>query len=292
MKIVAVHSGDFHPDDVFAIAILRLLYPKLKVIRTREQKIYSTADARVDVGQKYNFKTLDFDHHQPKGAGVRKNKIPYASVGLIWRHFGHKLASHKAWEIIDKNIIQPIDANDNGIKLYKSALAEPYSIGNVIDSFNPNWREEKKDYDKRFEEAVCFATTLMKREIFAAEGAAAIESDVHINNIINNAIKHRQGYVVFVRYIPWRVLIDRIKSIKYVIFPEGKSWIVRAVPKNLNSFESKKLLPQSWAGLRDAELARISGVDDAIFCHKNRFIAAAQSREGAVLMAKISLKNK
>lgn len=290
MKIVAVHSGDFHPDDVFSIAILRLLYPELKVVRTREKKIYSKADARIDVGQEYSFKTLDFDHHQSKGAGIRKNKIPYASVGLIWKHFGHKLASPKAWEIIDRKIIQPIDANDNGVKLYKNALAEPYGIGSVIDAFNPNWREKKKDYDKRFEEAVGFATMLMKREIFEAEGAALIKSDAHIKSIIKYAIKRRQGYIVFEHYIPWRVLIDDIKSIKYVIFPEGKSWIVRAVPKSSNSFESKRPLPQAWAGLSNAKLAKISGVDDAIFCHKNRFIASAQSMDGAIAMAKISLK--
>ena len=37
MKI-AVHEGKFHADDVFAAAILTLVFPKIKIIRTRDEE--------------------------------------------------------------------------------------------------------------------------------------------------------------------------------------------------------------------------------------------------------------
>jgi hypothetical protein len=44
-----------------------------------------------------------------------------------------------------------------------------------------------------------------------------------------------------------------------------------------------------WAGLRGADLARVSGVDDAVFCHNARFIGGAQSLKGAMQMAALAV---
>jgi len=90
MKIIAVHNGEFHTDDVFAVAILKLIYPNLIAIRTRDKDKLKEVDARVDVGFKYDPSSGDYDHHQKEGAGKRKNGVPYASAGLIWKHFGKK----------------------------------------------------------------------------------------------------------------------------------------------------------------------------------------------------------
>ena len=48
MKI-ATHSGNFHADEVTAVAILKLIYPKAKVIRTRDEKKLNETNIRVDV---------------------------------------------------------------------------------------------------------------------------------------------------------------------------------------------------------------------------------------------------
>jgi uncharacterized UPF0160 family protein len=56
-----------------------------------------------------------------------------------------------------------------------------------------------------------------------------------------------------------------------------------------SSFDSRLDLPQAWAGLRDAELAAVTGVPDSVFCHMNLFIAGAKSFDGAVQLAKIAL---
>jgi uncharacterized UPF0160 family protein len=41
-KIVAVHNGNFHPDDVFSVALLSIIYNGgVKVVRTRDESFIS-----------------------------------------------------------------------------------------------------------------------------------------------------------------------------------------------------------------------------------------------------------
>ena len=72
-------------------------------------------------------------------------------------------------------------------------------------------------------------------------------------------------------------------------YSDQKNWRVLAVRKRAESFENKKNLPRSWAGLRDKELQKITGVKDAVFCHRNLFMAVAKSKEGAIALARKAL---
>jgi len=67
--------------------------------------------------------------------------------------------------------------------------------------------------------------------------------------------------------------------------------MLHTVPATADTFEARADLPASWAGLRDAELAAVTGVADAGFCHNGRFIAAAKSYEGIHAMALQALKD-
>ena len=60
----STHDGRFHADEIFALAILNLIYPDLKIVRSRDEKVYNKADIIVDVGHIYNPENLIFDHHQ------------------------------------------------------------------------------------------------------------------------------------------------------------------------------------------------------------------------------------
>jgi uncharacterized UPF0160 family protein len=44
------HDGWFHADEVFALAVLNLIYPDLNIVRSRIEKVYKNADIIVDVG--------------------------------------------------------------------------------------------------------------------------------------------------------------------------------------------------------------------------------------------------
>jgi uncharacterized UPF0160 family protein len=47
-----------------------------------------------------------------------------------------------------------------------------------------------------------------------------------------------------------------------------------------------------WAGLRDEELQRISGIPGAIFCHKGRFISIWKTKDAALKALDETLKGK
>ena len=288
MKKIAVHSGSFHADDVFAVGILRLIYPKLKVIRTRDPEELKKVDARIDVGGKYNPEKNDYDHHQREGAGERDNGILYASTGLIWKHFGKKLVSNDIiWKNIDEKIIQYIDADDSGIKTYTSEKLKPYTISAAIAGFNPPWPNSKnpKLFAKNFEEAVKFATRIMNGEIGRMEGKFKGKE------IIMKEAADAKDYIILDEYIPWKKVSVEETDLKFVIYKNDmdNKWMAVAVPKSMDSFENRKSFPMRWGGLMDEELEKVSGVKGAIFCHRALFIVAAKSKKGIIEMVEKAL---
>ena len=58
---VAVHNGVMHADDVFSVAAIAIVNPYVNIIRTRDKALLDICDLRVDVGNKYDPETGDFD---------------------------------------------------------------------------------------------------------------------------------------------------------------------------------------------------------------------------------------
>ena len=140
MKTVATHNNRFHPDDVFAVATLQIVYGKeeIRVVRTRDEEQIARADIVVDVGMVYDAEANRFDHHQPD-APVRDNGIPYAAFGLVWHAYGEVITSAYVCEKIEERLVLPIDAGDNGVSLYtvKDGLVPPAELFAVITSYVP-----------------------------------------------------------------------------------------------------------------------------------------------------------
>jgi len=86
---IVTHDGNFHADDVFSIAALKIIFPSFNLTRTRDAKVISQADIVIDVGNEYDPDKGRFDHHQRGGAGARENGIPFSSFGLIWQTTRH-----------------------------------------------------------------------------------------------------------------------------------------------------------------------------------------------------------
>lgn len=286
MKSVAVHNGKFHADDVFAIAILKQIFPELKVIRSRDKEVLASVDARVDIGFSYNPETLDFDHHQSEGAGARENGIPYASVGLIWKHYGHQLAnSQDAWESIDSSLIQGLDADDCGVTTFeKTTEASVYPLPKIIARLNSNWKENS-NADTLFFEAVEFATMVLKRELVSANNQS------QANDITQEAINTRtqEEFIVLPIQCPWKNVVKAYKEILYVIFPGNNQWCIIAVDEV--EFTPKKPFPESWRGKEKEDLQQTCGISGADFCHKTGFFMAVATQEDALLVVKKSLEN-
>ena len=291
MTVVATHPGNFHADDVFAVAVLGLVHGELDVVRIREHAALAAADARVDIGGRSDPATGDFDHHQRGGAGERANGIRYASFGLVWRAFGAQLAGGDlAAAAIDERLVQGVDANDTGQDL-STALFEgirPMTVSGVIGALNPVWDEEltAAEEDERFAEAVALATGILEREL---AGARAYQRGLEI---VRAAVARASDprLIELDRKAPWHeTVVATAPEALYVIYPKSDGWGMQAVPKTLGSFENRKDLPEPWGGHSDAELAQITGVPDAMFAHTKRFYASARSREGILALARQAL---
>jgi uncharacterized UPF0160 family protein len=289
MRIVT-HSGPFHSDDVFAVAALFLRFGKdIQVIRTRDEGVIATADIVVDVGAEYDENKLRFDHHQ--GPPLRENNVPYASFGLVWKKFGEELAgSVELARMIDYKLVQPIDAADNSIETVIPAVAGviPYLIQDAIKSLRPTWKEGD-DFDATFMKAVDFAIIILEREIMRAQ--AKIEAIESVSRAYDASADKR--IVVLTQHYPYDLFTANHPDVLFVVFPsnaEGSTWNAKTVGISENSYESRKDFPESWAGKRDGELVAVTGVPDAIFCHRGRFLAVATSREGALRLAELAVE--
>jgi uncharacterized UPF0160 family protein len=290
---VAVHDGPFHPDDIFAVAILSLYLKKpLKIFRTRDPKIWSICDYVFDVGGEYNLEKNIFDHHQAGYDEKRENGILYSSAGLAWKHFGQEISGQKdVFDRVDQKIIQGIDAEDNGIELYEynfKGIVE-YTFGDYLFSYNPTYYEKKKNSVKLFERAVEEAKKVLIREIKRIKDRLSTEGIVR--DIYNKTLDKR--IIILDDEYSWEKVISEHPEPIFVIRPVIglNRWTVKCVPLDGIRFKNRLDLPEGWAGKRDEELQEITGVKDATFCHRGRFIAGAKSKEGAIKLAKLALDN-
>ncbi len=286
-KILVTHNSTFHADDIFATAILSLYYKgNIKVIRTRDQEPIDTADIVYDVGGVYDEASNRFDHHQEGGAGKRDNGVPYASAGLVWKKYGEEIcASLELANKIDEKIIQAIDANDNGIELFTiRGEVAPYTLQDILYLFRPSWKE-KEEYDTPFMEMVSLAEKILQRQIIRTRDALYAEATV--KSFYDQAEDKR--LIILDGNYPYGETLGSYPEPLYVVFPKAGNWRVECVRKEKHSFLNRKNLPKEWAGKRDEELARASGVPDALFCHNGLFLAVAQSKEGAVALANKAL---
>jgi uncharacterized UPF0160 family protein len=292
---VATHPGNFHADDVFAIATLRMAAAldgeAVEVVRTRDEALHAEADARVDVGGRDDPATGDFDHHQKGGAGARANDIRYASFGLVWRHAGARVAGgEEAAASIDERLVQGVDANDTGQTIMESLVGDirPMTISGVIASLNPAWDEEltAEEEDARFEEAVALATLVLERQV---AGSAAYQRS---RQLVADAIARAEDprLIELDRNMPWReAVVGDAPDALFVIYPKSDGWGLQAVPVQAGAFGNRLDLPEAWRGLSGAELAAATGVDDAIFAHAAGFYAAAGSRDGILGLARLAM---
>lgn len=144
------HAGKFHADDVFSAAFLKILNQNIQIERVAKvPDVYSGLVFDIGLGK--------YDHHQAKNE-CRKNGVPYASFGKLWREFAPLVFSPYIVKTIDKELVQPIDAADNG---------KGFNLLSVfISRLNPNWNEDEYEYhDENFNIAVSIAYSILKCKI-------------------------------------------------------------------------------------------------------------------------------
>lgn len=289
MKIVT-HSGSFHQDELFALATLQLVYPDAEIIRTRDPAVIATGDIVVDIGGIYDPAKNKFDHHQEGGAGKRANGIPYAAFGLVWKKFGREICGGKAEaaDLMDRKMIQAIDASDNGVLVYTPVNREiqPYLFDSFLNAITPTWREGKS-IDDAFVQILAIVKMVLTKEIQKAQYF------FEETELVRKAYRETEDkrIIVLDHPYPWKSVLTKYPEPLYVIYQDQNTdeWVIMAMKKDPRAFIYRKLFPPSWAGKVGKPLADLIGVPDAVFCHNKRFIAKAWSKESAVKMAKMAL---
>jgi uncharacterized UPF0160 family protein len=285
-KTIVTHNGNFHADDVFSVAALKQILPSFNLIRTRDLAIMAKADIVIDVGGEYDAEAGRFDHHQRGGAGERENGIPYSSFGLIWQKYGLDICegNQEVANAVDAGLVSTIDAIDCG---HVEGIYDGISLSQTISMFNPTWQEDSH-FDSCFDEAVEFASRVLKR--FIASSSGGISAKTIVAKAIENAQDPR--VIVLQKYTPWKRTVHALaEKALYIVYPsQTGQWRIQTVPVEPGSFEDRKPLPKAWAGLSDKDLQEVTGIDDAMFCHNGLFIAGAESFESTMKMASIALQ--
>ena len=288
-KKAVTHSGSFHADDVFAAVVLQKIFPKIIIKRTRDAGEIEKADIIFDIGGIYDPKSLKFDHHQ-NDAPVRKNGIPYSSFGMIWKEYGEQYCGGAAVaDRIEQRFVQLVDAGDNGVSLTQNLIdgVSPMTIEDMIATFAPNLLGKPESAGRQFVMATDWARTFLDR-LVAKEIDIARRIE-YISEKITASPDER--YVVLDKPVLYERIAVNHPKLLFVVLPNESNgtWGVRTVRKNPDGFEPRKPLPAEWAGHIDEDLAEITGVSDAIFAHKMRFLAVANSREGALKLLELAL---
>lgn len=229
------------------------------------------------------------------------------------------------------DFVEAIDANDNGIskfdsnKLERAGISQRFKDGGItlasmvndINHEDPldlnapprnTESEPQAEEDYRFGMASNLMGTAFVRKLHGAATAWLPARTTVKEAFERRSANHPSGQLMVLPKagIPWKEHLYNIeeeaglpvdKQVLFVLYAEkeepGSKWRIQAVSKSLSSFENRKSLPESWRGVRDAELDTLLGdqvEDGAIFVHASGFIGGHKTEAGARAMAKIALE--
>ena len=294
---LVTHSGGFHADELLSSVILTRLFPEARIVRSRAPKWITPGTDRIiyDVGGVYDAEAQIFDHHQ-RGAPLRDDGQPYSSFGLIWKHFGHAYLAasglpeadiETVYASFDSSFVLPVDLTDNGALSPTGPLAI-LTLPALLETLKPVFDEtDPEAEDRGFHTALGIARSFVEARI--AKSAAKLRAEALVHKAIVDAGQER--ILELPMGMPFRPAIIKAgaEHLLFVVHPRGKDWCLTGIRRADEGFELRADLPAAWAGLTDADLEAACGIKGASFCHNGRFIAAAQTREAAIAMAKLAV---
>lgn len=301
ISFLVTHSGGFHADELLSTAVLTRLFPEAKIIRSRDDAWISPASDRIiyDVGRAFDAEAMIFDHHQ-RDAPLRDDSQPYSSFGLIWRHYGRDYLRdagvpqahiEQIHHEFDADFVLPVDLMDNGVLSPSAAgpLLADLTLPVLLETLKPVFDDPDPETEMRaFHAALAIARAFVEAAIHRK--AAKYRAEAVVLQAIADAGASR--VLELPRGMPFRAAIEKAGAdhLLFVIHPRDKDWALTGIRKSGDGFEQRADLPAAWAGLTDAALERVSGVQGARFCHNGRFIAVAASREAVVRMSTIAVR--
>lgn len=298
--IFLTHSGSGHADDLLAFSLARLLWPDIRLIRTRDFRITDEGidilagegkgvhrDGTfvvADVGGIYAPERRIYDHHQ-SASPVRPDGHPYSAAGLFFKHHGRHILRNlnaaasdevinEAFRDIDRAILLPVDLSDNtGCSFYEPDTdVKGFMFSDFIALARPGLIA---DYEETAMACAAILRIGMQQYLDASYrgrqlkklGERCGEEVLAVDAFYPSASRYLET-------TPVRILVHPN--------PEGR-WNARWVKDGL--------FPHAWRGRIDGELEKASGISGAVFCHRSGHLVVAKSRNEAVLLAELALRS-
>lgn len=275
------HSGTMHTDEVFATAFLDLYKKDIKVIRVSEVPIDKIAsDVLV-----YDIGRGKYDHHQ-LDAKLRENGIKYSAFGLLFQDFGRDFLKQEniadveeVFQILDKELIEGIDAIDNGVFPEIKAPYKVKLLDDIIKVFNPSYGSNQQE-NEQFIKAVELAKVILQEILLNIVGK------VKAKKIILEKLKNTtKDYLELEEYIPYEETIlknEEGNHILFVMYPSNRGgYGIKTIKKSLEDKTDRMPFPESWAGLEKEKLEAVTGIKGMEFCHSARFLVTCKTKEAA-----------
>lgn len=275
------HSGTMHTDEVFATAFLDLYKKDITLIRLPQIDI-DKIEKDVLV---YDIGRGKYDHHQDD-AKTRENGIKYSSFGLLFQEFGKEYLKQlkiedieEVFNTIDKELVEGIDAVDNGVFPEINANFKVKTLDDIIKACNPSFGSNQ-DENEQFIKAVDIAKIIFQEIIHNIVGK------VKAKKIILQKLKvTEKDYLELEEYIPYEETIlknEEGNHILFALYPSNRGgWGIKTIKKSAEDKTDRLSFPENWAGLENQELEKITGIKDVTFCHSGRFLMTCKTKEAA-----------
>lgn len=267
-NLYATHAGKHHADDICASAMLRICGNLVK--RFERDQVIPFSYTQFDIGHG------KYDHHQ-MDAKVRENGIPYSSFGLLYEDFGADMLRiclpgftqeqlDLLYVIFETNVVQLIDAQDNGVQLdsprYNWVAPMMYSLDQLND-------------DDVLSEGLKSVILMVSKELSYYEAKVLVDAPRENPNIL--ILETGLGWKKAV--LEFNNSVEDSDKILYVVLPSSAPTQVtlQAVNATDEGYELLKPLPTSWLDVYPKGCK---------FVHKNLFMASFNTFEEAISAAK------
>ena len=252
-EFIAVHGGIFHADDVACVALAKIMWPGIKVLRVNSVESLPQNTIVCDIG------FGEFDHHQNPAPRWDDGSFAAACGRLFVAKFYDSdiFPSEEEADEFYWTYISPIEEQDTGGK--RNPLSE------AIKALNPSWDSQETTEDA-FRKAVDLLEKIFRQAIKNAWSSYRAKDEVK-KALLNSD----NGIVVLEKFLPWQN--ELAGRAKFVIFPSIRGGFnLQVIPRSMDDRTPMERMPEEIT----------AGERGCTFIHPARFMASFVTLEDAV----------
>ena len=235
----------------------------------------------------------------------------------MYKYHGREVISQiltQEWKITDQRnldytygkiydeFVMGLDGGDNGISQYPPDIRPKYhtntDLTHRVQRYNPHSSAEDSGPAEDPGQGFISAMNIVEEELLWQLHAQALiiyPAFEFVQKAFNTRHTfHPSGQLVYLeKGCPWKEHLNTLeestpepkKPLLFIICKDKDSYRIQGVPEKPGSFKCRLHLPESWRGLRDAELQKACQLPDAVFVHASGFVRFGKSLDSMIKMA-------